>query len=326
MPTNRYHEAVTKSIRWILTQQNPDGSLNPPDKGPVAFYKVPRALAMAGHTCETHKFLDIVQDRCLEANGDFSGKVGTFHEAHWTYANCWFVWASLVLSRFDMAYRGMDYLLSHRDPNTGGYCAQRPYGQGDRDTLQEDLLSTSFTSFVGLHLGLLDEAKQAAAFARNLLDRQPDPEHRLYLRTNAHGELITEVPTDDPEPRHYVVEAAEPQQLYYFVGGTIAFLAKLYTITHDQSHLDLALDYLGFATRCHEDVYQTDAAGKICLGCSYLYRITGQETQRTIARRIADFLVDDQHPEGCWMRGGKPTASSSAEFCVWLGEFLQIAE
>ena len=322
---NKYQEAVARSIRWILTQQNPDGSLNPLEKGPVAFYKVPRALVMGGHHTAAQRLLDVVQRDAFGANGDFTGKVGMFHEAHWTYANCWFVWASLVLSRFDMAYRAMDYLLSHRDPHTGGYASQVPYDEDNREGVQEDVLSTAFTSFVGLHLGHVDEARQAADFLRRLLEIQPDVDRRLYLRMTSAGELVTKAPADDPEPRHYMIEAAAPQQLYYFVGAAIAFLTKLYTITDDAGHLELAQQYLGFALRCHEDVYQTDAAGKICLGCTYLYTLTGDEKYRTVARRIADYLVDDQHPDGYWMRGGKPTASSSAEFCVWLGEFVGIA-
>jgi len=323
MTQDKYGRAIEKCMRWLLTQQNPDGSFAPSEKAPVAFYKVPRALVMAGYGKEAQKFLDVVQRESLQPNGDFAGKGGTFHEAHWTYANCWFVWASQVLSRFDMAYRGMRYLLSHRDPNTGGYCARRPYETGDDDR-QEDILSTAFTSFIGLHMGLVEEARQAAGFLERLFERQSDIENRLYLRMTPAGELITEVPPGDPEPRHYVIEAAGGGQLYYFVGAAIAFLTKLYTITNNEPHLQLAENFLRFATRCHEDVYGTDAAGKICLGCTHLYRITGNEEYRAIAARIADYLVEDQHVEGYWMRGGKATASSSAEFCVWLSEFVQI--
>jgi len=325
MQRSKYHRTIEKAIAWLLTQQNADGSFHPPEKAPVAFYKVPRALVTAGHPEAAQKFLDVVERESLEANGDFSGKTGTFHEAHWTYANCWFVWASLVLSRFDMAYRGMEYLLSHRDPTTGGYCARTPYAEAT-GAEQEDILSTAFTSFVGLHLGFLDEARQAAGFLKRLFDLQRDLPDRLYLRMNTAGELITEAPPDEAEPRHYAVEAAEPQQFYYFVGAAIAFLAELYTITRDESHLDLADRFVDFATGCHDDVYRTDASGKICLGCTYMYGITGKQKYKAIARRIADFLVEDQHPEGYWMRDGKATASSSAEFCVWLGAFLRIAD
>jgi hypothetical protein len=42
--------------------------------------------------------------------------------------------------------------------------------------------------------------------------------------------------------------------------------------------------------------------------------------------RSCDFLAEDQHPDGCWMRGGSPTASSTAEFVVWLSEVIAILE
>ena len=78
--------------------------------------------------------------------------------------------------------------------------------------------------------------------------------------------------------------------------------------------------------RCHEDLFQADSAGKFCYGNTFLYRATGDEGYLQVAERCADYLVADQQPEGCWMRGGKPTASSTAEFCVWLTNLLCLAE
>lgn len=313
----KYKDAVKKGINWLLSEQSPDGSMQPKTKGPVAFYKVPRALALAGRIQEAISMLEWVKRESFTENGDFTGKSGVFHESHWIYANCWFVWATHVLSKFDISYPAMSYLLSHRNPYTGGYCSKEPYAKGNGEI---DILTTAFTSFIGLHLGKIDEAKNAVKFLKRIVEIQPDIKNKMFLRTNCNGELITEIPQDDPEPRHYVVDTKLPGQFYYFIGAAMVFLSKFYLITKDDIVLNLAKSYFNFATRCHPDVYKTDASGKVGLGSSYLYQITGDKQFLETAEKVANFLVNDQHKDGYWVRDGKPTPSSTAEFCVWLTE------
>ena len=113
-------------------------------------------------------------------------------------------------------------------------------------------------------------------------------------------------------------------QYYYYLGASMVFLTRLYTISGDRKHLDLANTVYKVCLNCHEDVFHTDGTGKVGLGSAFLYQATGDKKYAESAIKSCDFLVSDQHPGGYWERGGKPTASSTAEFVVWLCEVVSI--
>ncbi|MGD0728128.1 MAG: hypothetical protein ABSB63_21585 [Spirochaetia bacterium] len=316
-----YVNSVRSATKWMLSIQNPDGSINPADKGPLTYYKVPRGLAITGHLDEADRLLDWARREIFTSEGDFKAQRAGFHQAHYTYSSCWFVWAAQTIGRFDMSYPGMDYLQRFRHPGTGGYCSEATYGSGNNE---QDLLSTAFTSFVGLYFGRVKEAKAAARWIDDLLAQQPEVGKRLWLRKDDGGKLLTAVPAGCAEPRYYLLELPAPQQYYYYLGAGIVFLAKLYTITGQKRHLRTAHKIFKIASGCHPDVFLTDGTGKVGLGSSYLYQITGKREYAEAARKSCEFLVRDQQPDGYWERGGKPTASSTAEFVVWLKEILAV--
>ena len=66
----KYKDAVKKGINWLVSQQNPDGSMQPKTKGPVAFYKVPRALVLSGRIQESISMLEWVKRESFTENGD----------------------------------------------------------------------------------------------------------------------------------------------------------------------------------------------------------------------------------------------------------------
>ena len=311
-----YRESAERAVRWLLSIQNPDGTMNPTEKGAFSYYKVPRCLAMAGHHDEAARLLAWAEREIFTADGNFDATRTGFHAAHSCYANCWFVWAAHAMSRFDISYPGMDYVLRFRHPHNGGYCSEGPYrpGQGN----EQDLVSTAFASFVGLHLGRLEEAVAAAEFIARFVEQQPEPDKRLWLRTDDNGKLVTAVPEGCEEPRYFVLETEAPGQLYYYLGVSMILLGKLYMLKRQQRYIEAADAFLRTAHRCHPDAFLTDGTGKIGLGAAYLYHATGDPKYAEAARKSCDFLVSDQSDEGPWIRDGKPTASSTAEFAVWL--------
>ena len=317
-----YREAVDKAANWLCSIQNPDGSMNPVEKGPLAYYKVPRGLAMVGRLKEAQAILDWTKETIFTSEGDFVGERKAFHHYHYTYSSAWFVWAAQQLSRFDISYKGMAYLRRFRNPQTGGYCSEATYSAENHNA--QDLLSTSFNSFVGLHMGMLKEAGAAAELVRSIIDQQPDPDRMFWLRVDAEGRLITGVNPHCDEPRFSVLEIRAPQQYYYYLGAAMVFLSKLYSVMGDRRHLESAEAVHNICLKCHEDAFLTDGTGKVGLGSAYLYELTAEERYAESAMRSCDFLVADQHPEGYWARGGSPTASSTAEFVVWLTEVAAI--
>jgi len=317
-----YENAVHRAVDWLVGMLNPDGSMNPVEKGALAYYKVPRGLAVAGRLSEANAMLDWAKRELMTDEGDFRAPRAGFHRFHYTYSSAWFVWTGQVLGRFDVSYPGMDYLRRFRHPGTGGYCSEDVFAEGNHN--EQDLLTICFTSFIGLYMGMIDEAVGAAALVEGMLDRQPDIRRRLWLRVDGSGELVTGIPGRCGERRFYVLEIDRPGQYYYYPGAALVFLAKLYSITRDRRHLALAERIFDICLRCHEDAFLTDGTGKVGLGSAYLFALTGDDAYAEAALRSCDFLAGDQKAGGFWERGGAPTASSTAEFVVWLSEIVSI--
>ena len=321
----RYREAVRRGLDYLVGQVNPDGSVNPTEKGAFAYYKLPWALVLGGRSEEAARIVRrIVADTMTEEGDFYTEKRSKFHLDYYTYENAWIVLAAHLLSLFDIAGRGWRYIERFQDPETGGFCSKKPYAPGANHV--EDPLSTAWVCNVALCLGKLAVAERGAAFIQMLWDIQPDIEGSLYYYWRPDGGLILERPPEEPDDRYFRIHVAEPDSWCYILGAQVSFLARLYLATGRQEHLRLAQRVREFAMRCHEDLFQTDSAGKFCYGNTFLYRATGDEGYLQVAERCADYLVADQQPEGCWMRGGKPTASSTAEFCVWLTNLLCLAE
>jgi hypothetical protein len=318
----KYRESVRKAEAWLTDQLNADGTMNPVEKGALSYYKVPRGFQVIGRLTEANAMLDWAQRDIFTDEGDFASDRKAFHFHHYTYSSAWYVWVAQLMARFDVSYKGMDYLLRFRNPNTGGYCAEATYSSENHN--EQDFLTTAFISFVGLHLGLVDEAQGAAKFLIGLLDQQPDPEEAIWLRGDNNGKLVTEVSEACDEPRFYVLRVKEPAQYYYYLGATMIFLTKLYNVTGEKAYLDGAERVYKICHNCHDDVFNTDGTGKVGLGSAFLFRTTGEAHYAESAMRSCDFLVSDQDSEGPWIRGGKPTASSTAEFVVWQWEVISI--
>ena len=240
----KYKESVKRAEKWFAGIQNPDGSINPVEKGPLTYYKVPRGLEITGHRKEANNLLDWAKREIFTADGDFRAVRKEFHYFHYTYSSCWFVWVAQLLSRFDISFPGMNYLLKFRNPKTGGYCSESVYSKGNHN--EQDLLTIAFTSFVGLHMGLVEEAKEAADLIARIFEQQPEPDTKLWLRVNENGRLICSIPGRCDERRFYVLEVKAPAQYYYYPGAVMVFLSKLYTITGDKRSL-VAAKFATFA-------------------------------------------------------------------------------
>lgn len=318
----QYKESIKRAEQWLLSIQNPDGSMNPVDKGPLTYYKVPRGLAIVGRLKEANSLLDWAKREIFAPEGDFKAERKGFHYFHYTYSSAWFIWAAHALGRFDVSFKGMEYLHKFRNPKTCGYCSEAVYSEKNHN--EQDILTISFNSFVGLHLGMVEEAIEAADLISQIFEQQPDPDEIVWLRVGEKGNLIKNVPDRCGERRYYVLEVKAPAQYYYYLGAAMVFLTKLYAITNDRQHFELADTILNICLNCHQDVFLTDGTGKVGLGSAYLYAVTGEEKYARAAMKSCDFLVSDQHQDGYWIRGGQPTASSTAEFVVWLSEAVAI--
>jgi hypothetical protein len=317
----RYQRAVNNGLDYIVGCVNPDGSVRPADKGSFAYYKLPWALVLGGRFDAAARVIQRIVHDTMTTEGDFyTDKRSKFHRDYYTYENAWIVLAAHLLSFHDIAEKGWAYIERFQDPDTGGFCSKRPYEKNGNEV--QDPLSTAWVMNVGLSLGRLEAAERAAGFLHMLWDIQPDVEHNFYYYWKPREGLILSRPAGEPDDRYFRINTDEPENWHYILGAQIAFLAKLYMATGEEKHLDLARRVRKFGLRCHEDILRSDSSGKFGYGNACLFRATGDRQYQDVAARCLDYLVEDQQAQGCWMRGGKPTASSTAEFVVWLIHFL----
>lgn len=319
-PISRYQTAADKGAEWLLTQQRPDGSIEPVGLSINSYYKVPLALYSAGHPEEAHRILDYAKSGDFTPAGDFRSSLrGKFHLDFYTYANCWLIMAAQRLGRFDIARPAFNFVLSFQDPAGGGFCSASPYPEGRS---RQDILSTSFSGLAALSMGRPDVAEKAGGFLKRLAEAQPDPEHALYCATagDASREALLR------EEKNTVFKG-KPEQRFYFPGIAAAFLSELFRTTGHQPYRETAVWYLDFWQACGPYAFRSTRSGKAGLGAAFLYQATGEERFLRIAFQVADYLVEIQQPDGRWFgkKGGDPDPSYTAEFVVWLNEIVSVS-
>ncbi len=321
-----FSESLEKSANWMLTQLNADGTINPVEKGSIAYYKIPWALVMLGKTREANTVIKWITDESLAPDGDLkSDKRQKFHLDYYTYPATWTALAAQLLSLFDVSYKLWDYVSTFQDPTTGGYCSRAPYNK-DKNNLQ-DANSTAWSSFVGLHLGKVEEAKKAAQFIQTIYKQQPDFENFFYHYWDPKEGLVTVKPDEEPDERFIRMSVREDKENFlYIIGAIVTFLAKLYLITKDDKHLQLAENFYSFILRCHPVLYSTESCGKLCCASTHLYYATKEKKYLEMAEKFMLALLKIGEPDGSWIRGGKPTISSTAEFCIWRVNLLMLGD
>ena len=321
-----YQISVKKSVDWLLTQINPDGTVNPVSKGAIAYYKLPWALVLAGKSLEAKKIINWVVRETMASDGDFkSEKRQKFSLDYYIYPNAWICLASHLLSLFDISYPAWNYIASHQDPETGGYCSKAPYDP-DNDNL-EDAISTAWSSMVGLYLGKLQEAEKAAKFLADLLKEQPEFKEEFYYYRYPERGLVVRKPAEEPDERFIRINIRDKEEnFYYIVGAVVAFLAKLASVTGNAEYLELAGKYYDFILRAGEHPFNTESCGKLCYASSFLYQASGDRKYLEMAEKFMVSLLGIGEPAGFWIRGGSPTASSTSEFCIWRYNLLVIGE
>lgn len=317
-----YRQAALRGVEWLAGQVRGDGSYGPDVPDPASYYKSPWLMLLAGRNDLAYRLLGYIERTYMQPNGDFvladgtKSENGVFNE-YWPYMNAWIAMASQKMGRFDMARKAWAYLRTYYHEGLGAFTLRAPYGEGDN--LVEGFI-TAHLGLASLYFGEDARARTSGDFLLHLLELQPDLSQALYLRVDDGAALVTELP---PELQNLgVVKTAEPYQLYFLVGYPIAFLAKLYDATGETKYLDGARAYLDFARSCHETLYSFFYAHKVGWAASQVARLTGDQGAESTARRIADYLVSIQEPNGGWVQD-EPVHTSfdqSAEICAWLLE------
>ena len=320
---NRFRQARDRGGRYLLDQVGEDGGFGDPELGVTEYYKVPAALLVCGFSSAANSLLRWIRRHGFLPNGDFGPRpASALNSYYYTYHNAWVIKAAHRLGAFDLAQRGMDFLLGFHDPAGGGFYS---HPTERNPATEQDLWVVSGCGWCALYTGRLDVARGVGGWMRRMMDDQPNYPEELWTVYSRSRGLITDVIDDD---FRYVLTGDESRdQSFYHPGIAAGFLCRLYKATGEAEWLELAREYMRFCDYVGDYHFQLLRAGKVGWASSMLYSLTREEKYRDMAIRVGDNLVDAQMEDGAWawpeMGLTGPHNDITAEMVVWLDEIHQ---
>ena len=152
------------------------------------------------------------------------------------------------------------------------------------------------------------------------MQKQRDLDEGLFLRTDSVGEMITDFVPEQNSLYH--TSRTQRHQLYFMAGYPIGFLVKVFRATQEGRYLEAAKHYADFALSCGENILESPWSHNVMWGTALLARVSGETKYADFSRKLADFFVDIQDDEGCWVPH-EPfylTVAQTAEIAIWLTE------
>lgn len=327
MEIRNYRQAAVNALKWLLNQQDNDGSVKPAEHGLNTFHKVPYALAVMGQMERGSRLCAWIQENACDEEGDFGGHVhreGPL-SVFYHYPNSWLVMGAHRLGQFGLSLRAADFLATLQHPQTGGFLTLGPDSSLDG---MQDLMSTSLAALAMLTCGRVEEAEKAGGFLVSMYDRQPSIGSQLLFVLQKGDRLVNEWP--EGQGPAFALKLREPGQWYFVPGLAAGFLAKLYDVTGNDEYLRVAQSYVQFADSSGaSDRYDGPNAWWLGWGAAMLYASTGVASHRRIIEAICDNMVEGQMSNGCWAAGTigyeppAPIVDATAEAIVVLTEMLQ---
>lgn len=308
--------AAESAEKWMLRYLSEENLLNRNIPDPVKYYKWPQALISRGKTKEAERIIEWINRQCLTEKGDYhSGRSG-FHEKFHHYANLWIILAAIRLGYTELVKKLLGYILQFHNKKTGGL-ATFP---AETNNITEDPVSTAFLGWAACEKEDKSLADSVLPYFERLLEKNTN-QNRFWLRFNVEGALITTI-SENSDPETYVIHMGEDQQCYYFLGAACYFFAR-YMETFDDSPLPLANQYADLLEKAGEKALNTIWAAKVAPGCVALYSATGDERFLNLAPPVIQAVLEGQHPEGYWVKNGKPWITLTPEQCFWLTDMSQ---
>jgi hypothetical protein len=282
--------AAGRGAQWLLQWLQPDGSLQ---GSPAldAYYKAPCALHFSGHSAEANRILDFVAGRFLQPDGDLDGSGVGWYDRFRIYPHAWLAWGAVELGRAGIAEKLAAFLLSRRNPDSGGFRAD---AEG-----AEEIMTTSIAGLACLRAGHFDAARGVAQWLRQTMREQPDLTRGL-LHVRKPGVGLTE----GDGSVWFLVNARQLRQWYFQYGISAAFLAAFHKSAGEAEWLALAREYLHASAHCREDRYSTPQSGKIGWGAAWTYSLSGRKEDAALAAAVVDGLSALQCGDGSWNAKG----------------------
>ncbi len=295
--TWRMSDGVRRAGDWLLARIGDDGH---PGARHCHYYRLPWALALAGHRSAAASVLSWMEREVLDDNGDLrAGGPRQGFETRWaSYPLAIIASGAWHLERYDTALRLVGRLRAYQHPETGGALAAHPdHRQGER----QDLFPTAQLGMTGLTTGQMDLADGAFRWMRALFDAQPDLPRRLHTATDGAGLILA---TGDEEHDWQVItDFTAPRQAFYNPGIAAAFLGRYAMATGRTEALDLARAFLGLTVAGTEAQFDHTDSVQVCKfawGASVLLEATGEAESLAHVTRMGEWFLAAQNPDGSW--------------------------
>lgn len=311
-----------QGVQFILSQQRADGAFNEPETdgiGPI--YKTLWALSAVGESAAANRLATWVDKNLLTTEGDFAGPLrGHDFDHNYVYCNAWLVIGAHKLERYEISRPGTEFIKGLQDDN-GGLRMDR-----DGPESQQDILNTAQGGQAFLATGNLPEAIKVAQWLRMVFDSQPNLGEELFFVEDPEKGLITEIPEGEKQ-RNYSIRADATRERYFNIGIGPAFLSRLTMMTGEDKYVKLARDYLEFAYRPREEMYETAQVGKVGWGAALVYQLTGEQAMYELADKVGEALIAQQTDTGGWDNtagylGDSVRTQITAEFVTILDEMI----
>ena len=293
-----YEAARRRGVEFILRQIAPDGRVGPAWPR-VTYYRVPWALAVAGEAAAASRVLAWIAREGLSPAGELHGGVAGASDTSPmlnTYAETCLAYGATLMRRFDLAARAMRFASAYQDPVTGGVWGDRAQANATGPQL---LFPTAQFGMSALITGHLDAALAAGEWLARLWAAQPELPAALYtVWTGRDGLVVT--PPAGANPLQYRQESQTERSLHYNGGIAAAFLTQLFLRTDERRWLELAIAFQDFSLQSTPDQFNTKQVCKSAWGAGLLWSATGDDRYRGWVRRMGDWFVAGQEPDGHW--------------------------
>ena len=326
MDIKAYRQATIQGVKFLLSQQNEDGSFNSVEQGIAAYYNVPYALAVMGQTERAARLCVYALENVMDEEGDFAGPFprSPLHHRQYLIANAWLVAGAQRLGQFAVSLRAIDFLGSLQHPQSGGFFTAGPAATIDGE---QDMLSTATSGLALLYCGRLDEAIQAAQYLQHVWDNQPAAGARLFLKTRKGNQIVTEFSAENADEQ--MITVGKRGQWYHVPSLAAGFLAKVAEVTGELQLLGTAQKCLQLIDGCGNDRYSGDKSAFVGWAAAILYGATGNQNFRRIAVAVADGLLQSQLSNGSWLKGSmgedltSDVVSGTAEGVICMCRILE---
>jgi hypothetical protein len=324
-----YEQTRRRGADFLLANVGSDGTVADSGRPRVSYYRVPWALQVCGETRAAASVLDWIERTRIGQDGRFNAAVPFDAAANRgvnSYPETCLAYGAVLLRRFDIARRVMEFASRFQDPETGGvYMNREETGPEGRQIL----FITAQYGMSALITGRMTEAIKAGEWLERLWHAQPELPDRLYTIWTTRDGLATTVPPGE-DARHYVNESQDVRQMHYNGGIAASCLAQLYMATGDERWLELARGYQRFSMESTPRQFEVRQVCKSAWGSGLISLATGDDSYVPWMLRMGDWFTEIQEADGRWsnssyIEANPPLAhqiEATAEFVVHVDTLI----